>query len=381
MFRHKCARGYAKTWGGVLVLVAKELDGFVVEVLSSETAERLWFLLHCDVGPMLLCVWYRPPCPGDISGISTFHDELQSLRDDVLGTLVLGDLNCHHTGWLRFSSGVSTEGRFLKQTCATNGLLQKVQEPTREGYLLDLCLSDRTEITARVLPSIADHRCVLAECTFNVDVFTPSCRSVWNFRSTDWPAMCEHLASVDFSFVETECVDLAAQRLTEVLLSVCDTFVTKRTLEEKSSSHPWLTERCRFAVLEKQAAFGTDGYAAKCLSCTSVLKEEFSLYVTTVKKRLLRLRSGSKQFWSLSKKLLLGVDGNVTIPPLKQDDGTWIRLPREKANLFAKTFREKWTLPASVENFYTRFNSYLRHFAVVSFCNFFLAVTLFSDLV
>ena len=58
--------GTLQTWGGVLLLVAKELDGFVVEVLSSDIAERLWFLLHCDVGPLLFCVWYRPPCPSDI---------------------------------------------------------------------------------------------------------------------------------------------------------------------------------------------------------------------------------------------------------------------------------------------------------------------------
>ena len=107
-----------QTWGGVLLLVAKEFDGFVVQLLSSDTAERLWFLLHYDVGPLLLCVWYRPPAPGDITAISTFHDELDLLRNDVLGSLVVGDLNCHHEGWLRFSSGVSTEGRFLKQVCA-----------------------------------------------------------------------------------------------------------------------------------------------------------------------------------------------------------------------------------------------------------------------
>ena len=77
------------------------------------------------------------------------------------------------------------------------------------------------------------------------------------------------------------------------------------------------------------------------MSCTSVLKEELSLYVTSVKNRLFCPRSRSKQCWSLSKKLLLGVDGNVSIPALKQDDGTWIRAPRDKANRFPDTFREK----------------------------------------
>ena len=245
-----------QSWGGVLLLAAQEYDGSVVEVLRSDTAERLWFVLHCNVGPVLLCVWYRPPCPGDISAISTFNDELQCLRDDAIGTLVLGDLNCHHQRWLRFSANVSTEGRFLREVCVTNGFLQKVSEPTRGDYLLDLCLSDLDEVSVRVLPCIADHRCVLAECTFRVDVFTPSCRSVWNFRSADWPAICEHVSLLDFSFIDSDSVDEAALKLTSALLSVCDTFVAKRIVVEKASSHPWLNDRCKSAVLQKQSAVG-----------------------------------------------------------------------------------------------------------------------------
>ena len=161
----------------------------------------------------------------------------------------------------------------------TNSLMQNLKEPTRQQYLLDLCLTDMDEVTARVLPCIADHHCVLAECTFLVDVFPPSRRSVWKFRSADWSAMCEHVALLDFSFVDHECVDTAAQRLTDMLLSVCDSFVTRRVLLERSCSHPWLIERCRNAVAVGQAAFGTDNYAAQCLLCTVVLKEEFSCYV------------------------------------------------------------------------------------------------------
>ena len=340
-------------WGGILLLAAREFSGSVVQVLSSDTAERLWFILHCNVGPVLLCIWYRPPCPGDITSISTFNDELQCLRHDAIGTVVIGDLNCHNKRWLRFSANVSTEGRCLYETCVTNGFTQKVLAPTRGDYLLDVCLSDLDEVTARVLLPIADHHCVLAECTFQVDVFSPSCRSVWNFRSADWPAICEHVALLDFSFVESESVDVAALRLTAILLSVCDSFVAKRTVVEKSSSHPWLNERCRVAVLEKQDAFGTDSYAAKCISCSAVLREEYGAYVLSVKRRLAHLRSGSKQFWSLSKKLLLRDSSSCTIPALKDDAGSWIRLPRDKANLFARTFRAKWTLPAAVENFYS----------------------------
>lgn len=89
-----------------------------------------------------------------------FTDDLQLLRQDVLGTIVVGDLNCHNSRWLRFSTSVSTEGRCLQRVCVTNGLLQKLQEPTQQQFLLYLCLTDMNEVTACVLPCIADHHCV-----------------------------------------------------------------------------------------------------------------------------------------------------------------------------------------------------------------------------
>ena len=45
-----------QSWGGILLCVSSELDGSVIEVLKFDTAERLWFILHCDIGPILLCL-------------------------------------------------------------------------------------------------------------------------------------------------------------------------------------------------------------------------------------------------------------------------------------------------------------------------------------
>ena len=228
-----------------------------------------------------------------------------------------------------------------------------VKEPTRGEYLLDLALSDLVGVTASALPYISDHRCVLVECTFKVDVLPSRARSVWNFRSADWSAMSEHVASLDFSFINQESVDSATEKLTQMLLVVCDTFVSKRIIFERGSSHPWISERCREALAAKHAAQGTTDYGAKCLAFTNVLREDFTNYVTAVKTRLFRLRSGSKEFWKLSKKLLLGSDKADAIPSLKDTAGVWKRTPIEKANLFAESFRAKWNLPCEVNNFYS----------------------------
>ena len=72
--------------------------------------ERSWHALHGDLGPVLLCIWYRPPCPGEIGSIIAFENEWARLSTGFIGTLVVGDLNVHHTHWLKFSASVSVEG-------------------------------------------------------------------------------------------------------------------------------------------------------------------------------------------------------------------------------------------------------------------------------
>ena len=66
--------------------MAQEYDGVVVQVLESDTAERLRFILHCDVGAILVCICDRPLAPSDISSIPTLDSELSQLRNDVIGT-------------------------------------------------------------------------------------------------------------------------------------------------------------------------------------------------------------------------------------------------------------------------------------------------------
>ena len=62
-----------------------------------------------------------------------------------IGTIILGDMNVHHTGWLTHSANITPEGRALFKFCAYNGIAQCVDGPTRRKYLLDLVLTDAEE--------------------------------------------------------------------------------------------------------------------------------------------------------------------------------------------------------------------------------------------
>ena len=98
--------------------------------------------MHADIGPLLLGLWYRPPCYGEVQSIIDFEVELKTWVVATVGTIVFGDMNVHHKAWLKYSSKTKPEGSMLFKVCARQALLQLVQRPTRDKYLLDLVLSD-----------------------------------------------------------------------------------------------------------------------------------------------------------------------------------------------------------------------------------------------
>ena len=130
---------------------------YVTLVHKSTAAERLWMILHTERGPFLLGAWYRPPAH-EHDSIHSCSAEHRLLREGVMGTLLLGDLNVHHESWLKFSSKTQAEAETLRQVTAEIGLTQRVKKPTRGKYLLDLALSDMDGIQVDVLPKIADSK-------------------------------------------------------------------------------------------------------------------------------------------------------------------------------------------------------------------------------
>ena len=52
--------------GGGIALYAKEgYQHSIAHLCDSAVGERSWFIIHADSGPILLCLWYRRPDPGE----------------------------------------------------------------------------------------------------------------------------------------------------------------------------------------------------------------------------------------------------------------------------------------------------------------------------
>ena len=126
----------------------------------------------------------------------------------------------------------------------------------------------------------------------------------------------QFLYNTDFSFVSFLDVDTAAEKFTQTLLDAAKLYVTRKTLTNDVTTHPWLTDRCRTAIANKHAAVNTVGYKQACVECSQVLREEFERFVRQLKLKMSRLQRGSKQYWKLVKKLLLGSCHRLSVPSL-----------------------------------------------------------------
>ena len=72
--------------------------------------------------PLCICTWYRPPCSGETNSITSLRGELQVHSSNCLGAIIVRDMNVHHTGWLKYSSHISPEGKSLSEECCIHGL-------------------------------------------------------------------------------------------------------------------------------------------------------------------------------------------------------------------------------------------------------------------
>ncbi len=338
-----------RSGGGILCLVDERYDGQVVMQEHSDTDERTWHIIHSDVGPILCAAWYRPPCAGEIASIQACEDEWRRLSSTCVASFILGDLNVHHTRWLRHSSAISVEGTALLRFCQSCGLKQRVLEPTRDEHLLDLVLSDVAPSRLQVLPTIADHSLVLCSFDFGVPESIETRRRVYDYSKADWGSIGSSLAAADWSSIDSLDVDGGERLLHSTLQSLLDENVPQRTITERKSVHPWVNSRCLEAIATKNAQVGSPDFSEQAAVCSRILFGEYLTYVARMRDKLARERRGSKGWWRVANEIMEKDGKSSSIPTLKVG-GAWVREPLSKANAFANNFSSKFVLPALEHN-------------------------------
>ena len=309
----------------------------------------MWCALLTNLGTILLGNWYRPP-DDDGSSLDGLAAAISRLQGDVIGILLVGDVNIHHQRWLHHSHSNTAVGERLWNICRDAGLKQLVKEPTRKQYLLDLVLSNIPELVkVTVLPEISDHRVVNIEVNAVVSISPAIERTVWMFTKADWDGLKADFSSTDWKLLFQDIdPEGSVHNFCNYIETCCIRRIPRRVISTRICSHPWLDAECIAAVQAKCAAAWSDEFRTKELECERILTKAFVSYRQSLRERILSLPRSSKQWWKYNKELLNRPTKASSISPLKNSEGTWVTDPAEKAALLAAQFQRKSVLPAPV---------------------------------
>ncbi len=192
-----------------------------------------------------------------------------------------------------------------------------------------------------MIAGVSDPHTVIASLKLGVPESETVRRTVWQYKDADWDRLRDALIEADWSFIDSVGTSEAAQNLTDIILEHAHECIPERQLEEKKSSHPWLTARAVEAVRAKHEARGSPDEVEANEMCSQILLEEHSAFAEKTRDKLQGLPRGSKRWWTKSKQLMGTKKSATSIPALKQADGTWVMDSEAKATHFADAFARK----------------------------------------
>ena len=261
-----------------------------------------------------------------------------------MGTLLVGHLNVHHHGWLKYSRETSARGKKLRLAASDLGL-QQIVKATRKKYLLDLALTNVEGAKAEVLPKIADHAIVQISLKWAIPETATVEREAWQLRSADWVKLYADLSQFDWSFVERVHPNEEAARVTDAMLQFAKQSIQKKMLKENKSTHAWLNEAVLQAVDDKRNAATTSVEAELSKKCSATILNEFRDWGLGVQVELNKMGRGSKSWWARERQLQMHKQKQCSIPALKDKDGSWRLDAAGKAQLLADIFSGECALP------------------------------------
>ena len=132
----------------------------------------------------------------------------------------MGDLNIHHSRWLRFSTANTGEEKELQEICANVGLMQLVKEPNIILQLLDLCLTDIHGTKVQMLPKVADHNALLVTLAYETPRLIEMPGKVWHFKGAAWPNLKCALREVNWQDLHKDKPNDAVNLFTSTLMSL-----------------------------------------------------------------------------------------------------------------------------------------------------------------
>lgn len=248
--------------GGVFVLVRSDLSTSALDI-NHDAVEAVWCKVTLpDNLSFTVGAVYRPP-NSDIATLQALSEVIAEASDQVM--LLAGDFNLPDLDWSDNMCAVKTctqANMKMKSIVDTYGLLQYVNEPTRENSILDLffCSSPNFVNSVTIIPGISDHQAVVA--TIKTKIPRLKChgnRRVFFFDRGDYSSISEKLYSYLPVF---ECLadDVDVHELWRLfknkLFELIDEHVPNVDSSKlKKRRKPWMTSRLLRLIKKRKRLF------------------------------------------------------------------------------------------------------------------------------
>ncbi|XP_045105871.1 uncharacterized protein LOC123501228 [Portunus trituberculatus] len=319
------------TRGGGVAFCYKECVN--VQVVESPTnmpsdLEMLFWKIIDSVGRSVLCIGcYRPPSQGAaITDYLTENLDLLLTANQCEGVIIVGDLNPH------------TVHASFNTLLVVHDLHNHVTFPTHvSGSSLDPVVTDLPPSDVQCSPldfiGTSDHVAVITKFHFRRQREENLSRTLWKWEATDWGALREDLRRTNWG----------AER-----------WVPHSSHTTKPSDQPWFGPACREASDDKYRAWKaykrhpTEGnkrrHRAASLRMRHTQEWASEQWKEDLRRKLRGGQVGTKRWWGIVKDQQ-GEERGASISSLLQEDGSLAHSAHEKANLLAKHFAGKMSVP------------------------------------
>ena len=191
--------------GGVIVAIK---DGFVTNRIDINVeSEQVWVKVQLPKGKSpLICSFYRPPS----SGVAPLHDlqnSLDQIKSKNSSVIIAGDFNCGDIDWplglVKPGASERAANSRLIDLISENSLTDVQTNPTRQGRVLDICLTNNTSLikSVSVIPGLSDHDGMFVVDSEISPVFNRPmpCKTLL-FKKADWKSIDEESSKFCINF-------------------------------------------------------------------------------------------------------------------------------------------------------------------------------------
>ncbi|XP_072021366.1 uncharacterized protein [Amphiura filiformis] len=324
--------------------------------LATQT-ESIWASIHVKgVSPVYIGAFYRSQ--------TTNEDYIKQL-DIALSKIpkqasiwLLGDFNLPDVDWEKFA--FKSGGRYPAPSKAMidiamdHNLFQKVDKPTREKSILDLCFTNSPSFVKNVSvqAGISDHDVVVIDADVKPKLMRPAKRKIFLYKKANYQNISDDVSAFDQKlspdFIRNHSVDEIWSLFRDTLLASMDKHIPSK-MSTSRFNLPWVNRNIKKDIRKKKRYYkqarksGTskswEKFRTQRRNTDRKIRRAYRNYVRDTVGGSLK-ENNTKPFWNFLKTKKQEVFGVST---LKTADGKFASSTTEKANALNDQFCSVFT--------------------------------------